>query len=1155
MGSHATIDLAGDRLVFADRVLSALDSGVAPIGWPVIPYPGVRHFLSDEETIFFGRNDDVSNIRIKLSREHCVFVLGGSGAGKSSLVRAGLIPRLVAGNPLDDRWGPWYTLTFSPGTNAFESLARSLVTDIYAIKQWPPSMRDAASVQTLSSRRTAAAARSLERIAKRCTSGQLNLSNAQHVEDLEKKLSELIRGRYENDGEGLAEFLFKEIDRFHADFAGIAASGTSSLIVIIDQFEEIFRDNVNPRGVQAIIRMMASFDSRKCPGFYVIATMRSEEVYRSVDYPELTGLIDRTAHFVDLPGSNEIFKAITSSARTVIQLAGFDNPEDVGIETSVAERLLDAVEALAVQRAQRADQLPLLQNALRELWGHAARRWKDDPTSPLAINNRDLERLPSIVESGGIPDLAACLNRMADKAFKDAIASFSDTVAEHDSTELLEVAFVCLEQPDDRGNSARAFATVDDILAAYGRSWPNIRLDLQRALQIFVKRTILRYGGGGAARQVFDLSHESVIRNWGVYIRWVEEAYGIRRVISRVLEDVWDKQPHSGLPTRFEQGQWTPKLTIGECRELISPYQSEILQSVRIRRTNYWFSFTLKMLITSLGWIGRVLVSFAGRARGEDYAPAGMRPSSARPNPECIGPAHLECGKLKPKLSEKWLTVAILPMFERRLKRWKQVSIKEVNDIGADEISKITNWFIGMVDKARIGHRLRSLGMVSVVASGVGVVILVLSFHRVVSALQGQQAISVLGSAASDRAKQWDAEARARVILYSYSAIDAASNEFGASVSNRMAEAVLTLFNMNSQELFKQLTAQISYALLDRTARSSLGRNFIITPAMKIGHTPLGSCLVVPEAKTVLSVLPVEPILPGEREEDDKAISKQRIFSISPNSIIFLTHYNLDGPTSISLNEEVESDLQITLPANAQLCLSSDGTILTESSPGQSFPDLYELQWTLCVRNSGCKNEGRRKWRVRHIPIDYASGPYSLPPQTFPRVNAIEMSSNGKVQVYYTATKIISGIPVDDAGCTTGQEIGTSDDQSCEYVAEFYTELAVPRSVIKSPEDWKSLRECENGACNIKVGEKAEVSIQIRRRPDGPEKEPSVLEIDVIDQKSGAFAASKMTIPATKIDRAGLTESGEVLLYEADSTIGWKFVGSRGIGRFKQFAY
>ena len=58
------------------------------------PYPGLRPFNRDEDEIFFGREAQVNQLLDKLADTHFLAVLGTSGSGKSSLVRAGLLPAL-----------------------------------------------------------------------------------------------------------------------------------------------------------------------------------------------------------------------------------------------------------------------------------------------------------------------------------------------------------------------------------------------------------------------------------------------------------------------------------------------------------------------------------------------------------------------------------------------------------------------------------------------------------------------------------------------------------------------------------------------------------------------------------------------------------------------------------------------------------------------------------------------------------------------------------------------------------------------------------------------------------------------------------------------------------------------------------------------------
>ncbi len=64
------------------------------------PYPGLLTFQEEDAPVFFGRDEEIGdgldllNRTRRMSQTGLVMVLGASGSGKSSLVRAGLLPRL-----------------------------------------------------------------------------------------------------------------------------------------------------------------------------------------------------------------------------------------------------------------------------------------------------------------------------------------------------------------------------------------------------------------------------------------------------------------------------------------------------------------------------------------------------------------------------------------------------------------------------------------------------------------------------------------------------------------------------------------------------------------------------------------------------------------------------------------------------------------------------------------------------------------------------------------------------------------------------------------------------------------------------------------------------------------------------------------------------
>jgi hypothetical protein len=93
------------------------------------PYVGLRPFDVDESLLFFGRNDQTMELLQRLHDHHFVAVVGSSGCGKSSLLRAGLIPALKAGYLVDDS-DHWFIAIMKPGQIPLYNLTESLLNQI-----------------------------------------------------------------------------------------------------------------------------------------------------------------------------------------------------------------------------------------------------------------------------------------------------------------------------------------------------------------------------------------------------------------------------------------------------------------------------------------------------------------------------------------------------------------------------------------------------------------------------------------------------------------------------------------------------------------------------------------------------------------------------------------------------------------------------------------------------------------------------------------------------------------------------------------------------------------------------------------------------------------------------------------------------------------
>lgn len=94
--------------------------------WTGAPYQGLRPFEEDDAPLFFGRDVEITALVERLATRRFVTVSGPSGSGKSSLVRAGLLPALRSGAlPESDMWRP---IVLVPGAQPIGALADALLT-------------------------------------------------------------------------------------------------------------------------------------------------------------------------------------------------------------------------------------------------------------------------------------------------------------------------------------------------------------------------------------------------------------------------------------------------------------------------------------------------------------------------------------------------------------------------------------------------------------------------------------------------------------------------------------------------------------------------------------------------------------------------------------------------------------------------------------------------------------------------------------------------------------------------------------------------------------------------------------------------------------------------------------------------------------------
>src|SRR5262245_478078 len=260
---------------------------------PSNPFVGLRPFNSDEALLFFGRREQTVELLRRLHRDHFIAVVGSSGCGKSSLVRAGLIPKLRAGFLTEDR-DQWLLAVMKPGGAPLRNLAAALIEAIPA----------GGDVEDFAETILAGGAQAV-------------------IEQLSSSLA-------------------------HSD---------ANLLLLVDQFEEIFRYGVESgkpeRQAEAedfVSIMQALAEQRRLP-IYVVMTMRSD-------------FLGDCDHFHGLPEAMNRGQYLVPRLTRQQRQQAIEGPSLL-FGAAISPRLLDR---LLNDVGDKSDQLPVMQHALMRTW-------------------------------------------------------------------------------------------------------------------------------------------------------------------------------------------------------------------------------------------------------------------------------------------------------------------------------------------------------------------------------------------------------------------------------------------------------------------------------------------------------------------------------------------------------------------------------------------------------------------------------------------------------------------------------------------------------------------------------------------------------------------------------------------------------------------
>jgi len=277
------------------------------------PYPGLRPFERDEDDLFFGREEQIDQLMDKLDETHFLAVLGTSGSGKSSLVRAGLLPALDSGF-MGAAGASWSIAQLRPGDQPFHRLADSLIR----ATEWGHAYAEATGIRASSVSGGAAGS---------------GTPTDQAIAALEE---DLRRGSMALNWRLGVQPL---------------PEGTR-LLILVDQFEELFRyHRTNRREAADFVALLLAAATH--PDVYLVITLRSEFLGDCSLYPGLPEAINRGLFLTPSLTPEQMADAIQLPAE-LPQFGG-------SVDPALVRRLLEETRG-------QTDQLPLLQHALMRLW-------------------------------------------------------------------------------------------------------------------------------------------------------------------------------------------------------------------------------------------------------------------------------------------------------------------------------------------------------------------------------------------------------------------------------------------------------------------------------------------------------------------------------------------------------------------------------------------------------------------------------------------------------------------------------------------------------------------------------------------------------------------------------------------------------------------
>jgi tetratricopeptide (TPR) repeat protein/energy-coupling factor transporter ATP-binding protein EcfA2 len=449
------------------------------------PFPGLRPFKSSETHLFFGRDGQSTELLKRLKRNRFLAVVGTSGSGKSSLVRAGLLPALQGGM-MASAGSDWRIAIFRPGNNPIDNLAQALMlpevlgsgdeknTDIERVTAETSLRRSSLGLVEVA--RQARMSLDQDQQPVFPTDANLLVVVDQFEELFRFKLISEEKSRLRQ----LAEDDLPQGEEEVSAIQPMAQAGTARG----DESARAIRQGDNfKEEAAAFVKLLLEAARQKGENIYVVLTMRSDYLGDCSQFWDLPEAINSGQYLIPRMTRDERRAAVTGP---------------VGVRRAqITEPLINQ---LLNDAGDNPDQLPILQHALMRTWDHWNPSREDGESLDLAHYNT-------------IGGMAHALSYHADEAYE----SLSDS-----QKVLAEKIFKALTEKGDDNREIRRPVVLQDLCEVVNADIEEVKA----VIEVFRQpgRSFLLPAEKPLAEDsLIDISHESLIRGWERLAKWVNE--------------------------------------------------------------------------------------------------------------------------------------------------------------------------------------------------------------------------------------------------------------------------------------------------------------------------------------------------------------------------------------------------------------------------------------------------------------------------------------------------------------------------------------------------------------------------------------------------------------------------------------------------------